>query len=308
MDVGNTPHPNPFPPEGEGGRGVRGSYKYLLLRRISQIGILLLFLFSPWIAKQTEVWVVKGNLASSLMLGVLPLTDPYVLVQSILAGQWPVSTAFIGAAITLAFYLLVGGRVYCSWVCPINMVTDAAAWLRDKLNIKGGAHLGREIRYWILGFTLLLALLTGTIAWELVNPVSMVFRGLVFGIGFGWAVIVVIFLLDLLVSRHAWCGSLCPVGAFYGLLGEGSVLRVSAFQREKCDDCMDCFKVCPEPQVIKLPLRGAAKGVGPVITSGQCTNCGRCIDVCAKDVFRFDVRMHNVTQKVLAKEVKEVVS
>lgn len=292
----------------DGQRSRWQTHKYLLLRRISQIGILLLFLLSPWIAQQTEVWVVKGNLASSLTLGVLPLTDPYVLVQSILAGQWPVSTAFIGAAIVLAFYLLVGGRVYCSWVCPINMVTDAAAWLRDKLNIKGGAHLGRETRYWILGFTLLLALLTGTIAWELVNPVSMVFRGLVFGIGFGWAVIVVIFLLDLLVSRHAWCGSLCPVGAFYGLLGEASVLRISAYQRAQCDDCMDCFKVCPEPQVIKLPLRGEAKGVGPVITSGQCTNCGRCIDVCAKDVFRFDVRMHNATHNVLAKEVKEVVS
>lgn len=289
-------------------KGWFGAHKYLTLRRISQIGILALFMFSPWIAKQTEVWLVKGNLASSLTLDVLPLTDPYVLLQSLLAGLWPVTTGFIGAAIVLAFYLLVGGRVYCSWVCPINMVTDAAGWLRDKLNIKGGAHISRDTRYWILGFTLLLALITGTLAWELVNPVSMVFRGLVFGIGFGWAVIVIIFLLDLLVSRHAWCGSLCPVGAFYGLLGQASLLRINAYQRAQCDDCMDCFKVCPEPQVIKLPLKGEAKGIGPVITSGHCTNCGRCIDVCAKDVFRFDVRIHNATHNVLAKEVKEVVS
>jgi ferredoxin-type protein NapH len=53
---------------------------------------------------------------------------------------------------------------------------------------------------------------------------------------------------------------------------------------------MDCFAVCPEPQVIRPALKGEAKGVGPVILAPACTNCGRCIDVCAKDVFRFGLR------------------
>jgi ferredoxin-type protein NapH len=60
---------------------------------------------------------------------------------------------------------------------------------------------------------------------------------------------------------------------------------------------MDCFEVCPEPQVIRPALKGAAKdgkaGVGPVILSSACTNCGRCIDVCSKDVFRFGSRFNN---------------
>ncbi|WP_246260835.1 hypothetical protein [Candidatus Ruthia endofausta] len=42
--------------------------------RSSQIGILLLFLLGPWF----DVWIVKGNLSSSLTLNVVPLTDPYV--------------------------------------------------------------------------------------------------------------------------------------------------------------------------------------------------------------------------------------
>ena len=109
------------------------AHKWLILRRISQLLILCLFIFSPWIAKQTGLWLVKGNLASSLTLNVIPLTDPYVLLQSILSGSWPVLTGFIGAFIVAAFYFLVGGRVYCSWVCPINIVTDTAAWLRDKV-------------------------------------------------------------------------------------------------------------------------------------------------------------------------------
>ena len=272
-------------------KGWIAAHKWLLLRRFSQFAILALFFLSPWIAKQTEVWLLKGNLASSLTLGVLPLTDPYVLLQSIAAGQWPISTGFIGALIVAGFYFLVGGRVYCSWVCPINIITDMAAWLRDKLKIKGGVTIGRTTRYWILGATFLLSLLTGTLAWELINPVSIVFRGLIFGVGLAWGMILAIFLLDFAVSRRAWCGHLCPVGAFYSLLGTKSIVRVDAYQREKCDDCMDCFIVCPEQQIIKQPLKGADKGIASLIDSSQCTNCGRCIDVCAEDVFRFSSRI-----------------
>jgi len=120
--------------------------------------------------------------------------------------------------------------------------------------------------------------------------VSMLHRGLIFGMGFAWVVVLAVFLLDLLVGRRAWCGHLCPVGAFYSLPGMASLVRVSAARRERCDDCMDCFAVCPEPQVIRPALKGAEKGVGPVILAANCTNCGRCIDVCAEDVFEFSTR------------------
>jgi ferredoxin-type protein NapH len=31
-------------------------------------------------------------------------------------------------------------------------------------------------------------------------------------------------------------------------------------------------------------------GAPPVILEANCTNCGRCIDVCSKEVFRFGAR------------------
>jgi ferredoxin-type protein NapH len=79
------------------------------------------------------------------------------------------------------------------------------------------------------------------------------------------------------------------VGAFYSLLAKWSPLRVRAVRRAACNDCMDCFAVCPEHQVIRPALK-AVEGAGPVILSPACTNCGRCIDVCSKDVFRFGLR------------------
>jgi len=265
------------------------AHKWLIARRLTQIGILALFLIGP----VAGIWIVKGNLSGSMTLDVLPLTDPYLLLQSMLSGSLPILSGAIGAAIVVVFYALVGGRVFCSWVCPVNLVTDLAAWLRRRFDLRGNSALSRNLRYWLLGLSLLFPLLTGVIVWEYLNPVSMFHRGLIFGMGSAWMIVVAVFLFDLLMAKHGWCGRLCPMGAFYGLLGSGALVRVSAAERDKCDDCMDCFEICPEPHVIKPALKGAANCVGPVILDINCTNCGRCIDVCAKDVFSYGMRTNN---------------
>jgi len=280
-------------------KGFWRAHKWLVLRRFSQFGILGLFLLGPL----AGIWIVKGNLAYSETFEVLPLTDPHVLLQAVIAGVAPHTDALIGVAIVVLFYMVVGGRVFCSWVCPVNLVTDLACCTRRMLDIRSSTQISRNSRYWMLGITLLLPLVTGSIVWELVNPVSMMFRGIVFGLGMAWVILVGIFLFDVFVSKEGWCGRVCPVGAFYSLLGSKSLVRVVAEDRDKCDDCMDCFEVCPEEQVIRPALKGADKGIGPVILSSNCTNCGRCIDVCAEDVFHFGSRFAN--EKPIAAKTEE---
>lgn len=264
------------------------SVKWLLIRRAAQLGFLGLFLSGPLLG----LWIAKGTLASSLTLGVLPLTDPLMALQSLLAGHALTGSALLGAAIVAVAYALVGGRTYCSFVCPVNLITDLAAWLRRRLGLRDGVALDRRLRLWLLGGILAGSAASGAILWEFVNPVTLLHRGLVFGTlfttGAAAFVTLALFLFDLGIARNGWCGHLCPVGAFYGLVL--SLVRVSASRRDACDNCMDCFNVCPERHVIAPALRGKDKGVGPVILSGDCTNCGRCIDVCAKDVFEFGTR------------------
>jgi len=280
-------------------KGLFRAHKWLLLRRFSQFSILALFLISPLLVERLDgMWIVKGNLASSLFLDVVPMTDPHILLQSLLAGMEPYQDAVVGAVIVTIFYLLVGGRVFCSWVCPVNLVTDAACCTRRLLDIRSTTQITRSTRYWMLGLTLILALATGAIVWELVNPVSLMFRGIVFGLGTVWIVLLGVFLFDVFVAKEGWCGRICPVGAFYSLIGDKSLARVVATDRDKCTDCMDCFEVCPEEQVIRPALKGADQGIGPVILSGNCTNCGRCIDVCAENVFNFGTRFSGNKEKV----------
>ena len=273
--------------ENQRGRWLRN--RYLLLRRLAQSGVLVLFLLGPW----AGVWIVKGNLNSSLTLDALPLTDPFVLAQSWLAGMQFGSQALIGAAIITLFYFLVGGRAFCAWVCPVNPVTDLAHWLRQRLGLGGSTKIRRNTRYWLLAAVFALAAVTGFTAWELVNPVSVLHRGILFGMGAGWLLVAAVFLFDLAVSRRGWCGHLCPMGAFYSLLAVRSPLRVRADRRAACDKCMDCFEACPEPQVIRPALFGKKDGIGPVIDEINCSNCGRCIDVCSKQVFAFGTRFNN---------------
>jgi ferredoxin-type protein NapH len=282
-------------------KGRLGAHKWLIARRASQALFLAIFLLGP----VAGVWLVTGNLTSSLTLRTLSLHDPYVLLQSLAAGQLPATTAWIGAAIVLVVYALIGGRVYCAWVCPVNVVTDAAHWARQRTDLPKGWQPRAHTRLLVLVMALVVSAATGTIAWEFVNPVSMLHRGLVYGMGFAWSVIAAVFVFDLVLSRRGWCGHLCPVGAFYGLVGSFSLLRVSARNRAACDDCMDCFEVCPEPQVIGPALKGAEKGIGPVILDRDCSNCGRCIDVCSKDVYRFAFRFDDTVDAPSVGEAAE---
>lgn len=265
-------------------RGWLFAHRIWLARRISQTLVLAIFLTGPWLG----VWIARGNFASSEILGVLPLADPFIFTQSIAALHKPILVAVIGVLTILAFYLLVGGRAYCSWVCPVNVVTDTAYWLREKLGLTRDRKLDRRTRLWIMAGAILASFATGTIAWEFLNPVSLLQRGIIFGIGAGWGVIAAVFMLDLFVTRRGWCSHLCPVGAFYGLIGQSSLVRVSAINRTACTDCGACFKACPEPHVITPALKGTGTHL---ILSGDCTNCGACIDSCYVDVFEYGSRL-----------------
>ena len=96
--------------------------KYLILRRISQILILLLY----FAANAWGVNILAGDISSSRFLNTIPLADPFALLQMLFAGALLSSTVITGAIIIFLFYALIGGRAFCAWVCPINMVTDLA--------------------------------------------------------------------------------------------------------------------------------------------------------------------------------------
>ncbi len=133
---------------------------------------------------------------------------------------------------------------------------------------------------------------SGVTVWEWLNPVSLTQRALIFGGMTGLSALAAVFVFDLFIAPRGWCGHLCPVGATYALIGGKSLLRVSARHSSRCNDCADCYAVCPEPHIIPIALKGK-DGASPVILDSSCTNCGRCIDVCGPDVFTYTHRFNS---------------
>ncbi|EGQ9135885.1 MULTISPECIES: quinol dehydrogenase ferredoxin subunit NapH [Vibrio] len=253
------------------------AHRFLILRRLCQFTIIALFMAGPTLG------ILTGNLSSSMLLDTVPLSDPLIVLQALATGHVPEFNALLGVVIVVVFYAILAPRAFCAWVCPLNIVTDLAAWLRRKLNIKASYRWSPVIRYWLIPVLMLGSALSGAILWTWLDPVAALHRGLVFGMGAGWVLIALVFVLDLLLVEHGWCGHLCPLGATYGVIGRKSLLRVTAVRREDCTKCMDCFYVCPEPEVLRQPLKEGDRRV----MDQNCISCGRCLDVCPEHVFEF---------------------
>ncbi|HCE4629889.1 TPA: quinol dehydrogenase ferredoxin subunit NapH [Vibrio parahaemolyticus] len=258
------------------------AHRFLVLRRLCQLTIIALFMAGPTLG------VLTGNLSSSMLLDTVPLSDPLIVLQALATGHIPEFNALLGVVIVVVFYAILAPRAFCAWVCPLNIVTDLAAWLRRKFNIKASYRWSPAIRYWLIPVLMLGSALSGAILWTWLDPVAALHRGLVFGMGAGWVLIALVFVLDLLLVEHGWCGHLCPLGATYGVIGRKSVLRVTAVRREDCTKCMDCFYVCPEPEVLRQPLKEGDRRV----MDQNCISCGRCLDVCPEHVFEFKNRLN----------------
>ncbi|EGQ7916473.1 quinol dehydrogenase ferredoxin subunit NapH [Vibrio parahaemolyticus] len=258
------------------------AHRFLVLRRLCQLTVIALFMAGPTLG------VLTGNLSSSMLLDTVPLSDPLIVLQALATGHIPEFNALLGVVIVVVFYAILAPRAFCAWVCPLNIVTDLAAWLRRKFNIKASYRWSPAIRYWLIPVLMLGSALSGAILWTWLDPVAALHRGLVFGMGAGWVLIALVFVLDLLLVEHGWCGHLCPLGATYGVIGRKSLLRVTAVRREDCTKCMDCFYVCPEPEVLRQPLKEGDRRV----MDQNCISCGRCLDVCPEHVFEFKNRLN----------------
>lgn len=263
------------------------------MRRFTAISILLLFA-----GANAYGWeFLKGNLSYADLLGEVPLADPYHLLQVFAASQVPAVEALVGGIIVLLFYAVFAGRAFCSWVCPVNMVTDAAGWLRRKTGFVNTMNMSRNTRYWGLVLSLALSAIMGIAAFEWISPVSMLHRGIAFGMGAGWVVVAGVFLFDTLVVRDGFCGHLCPLGGFYAIAGRYSLLR-PVYIHDKCTNCARCTDVCPERHVLGLVGKESGR-----VDSGECTNCGRCIEVCADRALGFSLGFNDKSANKSASSV-----
>lgn len=265
--------------------------KFTIARRVVQIAALLLFaapllvvgygIFGstsglekiPQTAAELPFF---GSLSSSTVFG-LTLLDPFATLQAAAAAKDFSLGWLIGILPIVVFYGLIRGRAFCGWVCPVNLVLEFTDWLRAKLNLKVVEHaVPRHAKLWVALGVLVLSAITGTLVFELFNPISAINKGILFGGLTGLITLVAIVIIELFWARRVWCRALCPLGGFYEALGTVGVLSVK-IDAAACTHCGLCEKAClADPEILQPALSGEKTRV----VAGDCMLCGKCVDVC----------------------------
>ncbi|MDJ0867600.1 MAG: NapH/MauN family ferredoxin-type protein [Myxococcota bacterium] len=250
------------------------------------IGVNLLFTLSYWV----DIQILEGSLTASRLLG-FHLADVYSSLLVMLAERHVAVNLVIGSVTVLLFWGLVGGRAFCSWICPYHLVAELSEKLHDRLAASGRVrdhplHRGVRVVLWVL--FALLAFVTGHTLFLVVNPIGILSRAVVYGPSLALAWVVLLFLFEVVYSRRAWCRYVCPIGLTYGVLGAAAPVGVR-YNLESCAHEGECRKVCEVPHVLEMTIKGRAADahvdVGP-----DCTRCGMCVDICPTDSLEFQVK------------------
>jgi ferredoxin-type protein NapH len=247
------------------------------------IGVNLLFVLSY----RFDVQLLEGALTGSRFVG-FHMADLNASLQVMLAYKQVLVNLMIGVVTILIVWWLLGGRTFCSWVCPYHLISELAEILHLRLAkkkvVKNHAfdRRGRTIlwvTFAVLAFTM------GYTVYETISPTGILSRTLIYGPGLGLAWVLALVLFEIFYSRRAWCRYACPIGLTYGLVGAFSPLKVT-HNVGKCFNDGACRQVCMVPHVLDSTFRGRATEVHTDL-GADCTRCGQCMDVCPTDALSF---------------------
>lgn len=258
-------------------------------RWASVIFVHLLFVLSYHI----DLQILEGDLIGSRFLG-FHLTDPFISLQ-ILAAEYHIPiNLVIGTTTIVIAYFLIGGRAYCSWVCPYVILGEISEKLHrnlKKAKIIKSYRFNHNIKYIFWAIFLLLSFISGYLVFELINIVGILSRAIIYGWSVALSFVLAVFLVDVFFLQRAWCRYLCPIGTTYSFIGWASTTKI--VWNDSCDHCMVCENVCLVPHVLHITKKNAnvENKKEKTVISGDCTLCGRCIEVCHSDALKYETKL-----------------
>ena len=247
---------------------------------------------------------------SSAGLGALCLVCPLGFVQAVLAGV--VGYRALAAALVTAIVILLVGKAFCSWICPVPWLrrllripsapprgsdpkvkgseetrpTAGCASCAEKCSQRASGAAGRlriDGRFGVLAGAVVSSAVVGFPVFCLVCPVGLAFA---FFLAMSHALVQHELALDLLVIPaflalevlvfRKWCSGLCPISAVLSLLSTRRRLVRPRVDESKCLRAkgIDCA-ACSFACAQRL---NPCAGAGP-----DCTQCGACADACPAD-------------------------
>jgi len=174
------------------------------------------------------------------------------------------------------------GRVYCGYLCPQMIFSEASIALESKLSrtvnkyVRWNAAKRKLLSQFL--FYSIAAVASVILAFAFISyfvePRDLLRRLLAFDIktagGIAGASTTLFTLLDFLFVRQHFCTTVCPYGYLQGMLGDGDTLIVHYRDEDReCIECKKCVRVCH----MGIDIRTSPYQI-------ECIHCGECIDAC----------------------------
>jgi len=290
-------------------------FKAIYLRRISQIGLIILFLF---LFRKTDY---PGQEMIVYPVNLFFCLNPYIALSVTLISKTLIYI-FLPSLVIIGITIIFG-RVFCSWICPMGSLLDL---FHKCVSVKKYTRTSfPEIKNHVLIISLVSALFGVQLA-GYIDPFAILFRGLAFvvdpviticvtgsfdylylnapewlsnisepiyqflknfllpyqsavfvstGISFG--IFITVFVLEKFEQRF-WCKKICPLGALLSIISRFSFLK--RFPNKVCANCKACERRC---------RMDAFDAQGDHIDN-RCSRCLSCYQVCSQNSVNFSFK------------------
>lgn len=236
--------------------------KFHKFRRITGAALLIILIATPFlrIGGQSAFRFDVPSLRLLFFGTEIWMTDFFIVLIAVLF------LAFITLFTTTVF-----GRIWCGWLCPQTVLSDATEFIEIALEKGVGAKIASSaaavavsaavsaslIGYFVAPYDLPLLLGSGGVSARIVTG--------------SWIVLSIILFLDIVSVRRRFCATVCPYAKLQGVLFDDRTLLV-AFDPARAGECMECgacVKACP----VGIDIRQG--------TQSACIHCAECVDACA---------------------------
>jgi polyferredoxin len=199
-------------------------------------------------------------------------------------------TSFLVVFLMLCIFTIIFGRFFCGYACAFGTLGDVVYGIAQKAQKRRKRKLPtlpvkltkvlRYIKYVILFAIFFLCFMgiygsfMGTSPWDVFSMITIgnfKLSAYVAGI-----IILVGIIIGMVFQERFFCQFLCPLGAVFAILPMIPFVNLRR-NREQCiRKCTACEKKCPMHLQID----------GDTVESGECIQCGKCIDTCPKSNIR----------------------
>ena len=245
----------------------------------------LAFLVAVPILVVNEIYSIIGTLYSITIFSI-DIVDPAMALQTTLLTREFIEVLIVGIIIPI---VLAGifGKVFCSWMCPFNTLSEYWQKLTSKFFRKRYRKIKLQVKdenpnpviFWsiLISFFVVSIILDFPLITFLSAPgiISSEISHFIMGMGLGLEllfVLLIIFLEGIIFKRY-WCKYVCPVGGVLSIFRFRKTLQLH-YNPEVCSCATNsepCSLSCP------LDLSPKSKNLYP-----YCFNCGECIKICEK--------------------------